>query len=424
MRRLVAAVAVVSSLGAGLGLTRQGGISSVDRDFYKRMLADARKDIEKNYYDAGFRGLDLESTFQDASTKLLAAGSSAEAIDVITATVLLLDDSHTRFYPPPRATRVDYGWSMAAVGEDALVIQVNPASDAASRGLAAGDRVLALNRFRPTRANLWQIQHYYRVVRPQALQRIQVRKPDGSERTLDVKSKVEQRRVVQILDAILEAFDEAQAEADTSATVEPGVLVWRMRSFGDSDDLGPFVARARKAGALVLDLRGNAGGDLECLKTITGLLFEREVPLMTMVGRKGETREVAKPKRNPFLGKLVVLIDSRSASASELLARTVQLQKRGSVVGDRSAGAVMASQFFSHSFGVGNVAYYATSVTIADVLMPDGGRLERTGVKPDETVLPSTADLAAGRDPALARAVALAGGSITPEQAGQLTFHK
>jgi carboxyl-terminal processing protease len=145
---------------------------------------------------------------------------------------------------------------------------------------------------------------------------------------------------------------------------------------------------------------------------------------MTMVGRKGETREVAKPKRNPFLGKLVVLIDSRSASASELLARTVQLQKRGSVVGDRSAGAVMASQFFSHSFGVGNVAYYATSVTIADVLMPDGGRLERTGVKPDETVLPSTADLAAGRDPALARAVALAGGSITPEQAGQLTFHK
>jgi hypothetical protein len=54
----------------------------------------------------------------------------------------------------------------------------------------------------------------------------------------------------------------------------------------------------------------------------------------------------------------------------------------------------------------------------------DGGRLERVGVSPDEIVLPSPADLAAGRDPVLARAVALAGGTLTAEDAGRFTYRE
>jgi len=50
--------------------------------------------------------------------------------------------------------------------------------------------------------------------------------------------------------------------------------------------------------------------------------------------------------------------------------------------------------------------------------MSDGVSLEKRGVTPDETLLPSGADLAARRDPALARAVTLLGGTLTPEQAG------
>ena len=116
-----------------------------------------------------------------------------------------------------------------------------------------------------------------------------------------------------------------------------------------------------------------------------------------------------------------MLVDSQSASAAEMFARIVQIEKRGLVLGDRTAGAVMRSRLISHKAdSLTSTAFYGTSVTVADVRMSDGGSLEKAGVEPDEIVLPTQNDLASGRDPLLARAIELAGGTITPEEAGRL----
>jgi carboxyl-terminal processing protease len=121
-----------------------------------------------------------------------------------------------------------------------------------------------------------------------------------------------------------------------------------------------------------------------------------------------------------FGGQLIVLIDSRSGSAAELFARTVQLEKLGTVIGDRSAGAVMQSRLFPFELGADTVIFYAASITDADIIMTDGKSLENTGVTPDKLMLPTGADLAAQRDPVLAYAASLAGVKLDPEKAGAL----
>jgi C-terminal processing protease CtpA/Prc len=388
------------------------------------MLVDSRRDIEKNYYDPKLRGIDLAATIAAAKIRVEAATSTAEAIDAVSAVFDVFKDSHTQFYPPPRATRVDYGWRMAAVGEAPLVMTVDPASDAARQGLAAGDRVLAINRFVPTRATIRQITHYYGVVRPQIQQRVTVRTPDGTERAFDIQSKAQRREIIQLTDAFEEALDSMAASDDSYGQVDPDIAVWRMTEFRDAEAMGRGIAQARKGKTLVLDLRGNPGGELDGLRALVGLLCEREVVVMTRVSREGEKVEVAKPKGKRFPGKLIVLIDSRSASASECLARIVQIEKRGTVVGDRSSGLVMVSEQFGHAFGIGRSTFYGTSVTVSDIRMSDGNRLEGVGVTPDEVILPAPADLAAGRDPVLARAITLAGGTMSPEQAGKLALRQ
>ena len=81
----------------------------------------------------------------------------------------------------------------------------------------------------------------------------------------------------------------------------------------------------------------------------------------------------------------------------------------------------MTSRFHPLTVSHGeNIIAYGVSVTAADVIMSDDGRLEKKGVVPDFKVLPTAEDLAAGRDPALAQALKFAGQNLDPAQAGAL----
>ena len=141
-----------------------------------------------------------------------------------------------------------------------------------------------------------------------------------------------------------------------------------------------------------------------------------------MKGRKKIDPSIAKTRgNNGFKGKLIVLVDSDSGSAAEIFARLIQLEKRGTVLGDVSAGAVMQSKFFETNMGTQNVVSFGVSVTEADVIMSDGKSLEHTGVIPDEVILLTGSDLASGKDPIMARAVEILGGILSAEAAGKMS---
>jgi carboxyl-terminal processing protease len=189
-------------------------------------------------------------------------------------------------------------------------------------------------------------------------------------------------------------------------------------------DLDEYVAkRVKGAKALILDLRGNPGGYVDTLERLTSHFFDREIQIAELRGRRKMKPMVARKRRGkPFGGRLIVLVDSDSASASEIFAHLMQLEKRGRVIGDRSAGAVMQSESMTGklSAGADSVIVFTLSITNADVIMADDKSLEHVGVTPDELLLPTAQDYAAGRDPVLMRAIELAGGKVSPEGSGKL----
>ena len=113
---------------------------------------------------------------------------------------------------------------------------------------------MGLNRFQPDRNNLPQILHLYHFVRPQAQQRLVVRKPDGSERTLDVISKVTTRRITELDDLLGEILETIWRERDRYAPVGADILVWRMTGFGNPESVQELGQALRNA-AIDAELR-------------------------------------------------------------------------------------------------------------------------------------------------------------------------
>ncbi len=182
---------------------------------------------------------------------------------------------------------------------------------------------------------------------------------------------------------------------------------------------------------MILDLRGNHGGLIDTLLYLTSYFFDREVKVGTERSKKKTRDIVVKGKKDAsFKGDLGVLIDSESASSSEIFARTIQLEKRGTVYGDTSRGAVETALFYGLSTSTGGMNIYGIpysfvaffECSVGDFVMPDGGRLEGPGVSPDIAIGPSPAALVAKADPVLAYAAGLLGAKMTGEQAGELHF--
>jgi C-terminal processing protease CtpA/Prc len=391
-----------------------------------------RLDIEKHYYDQNFHGIDLRERFGQADERIKNAKSNSEIFGVIAQALLDFDDSHLFFIPPARVAKVEYGWQMQAIGDKCYVIAVKPGSDAEAKGLKRGDLILSIDGFTPTREVAWKIRYYYYTLRPKPGMRLVVQSPEGAPRQVDVIAKIQQGKKQMDLTGwgtggdipsiLIEAENEARINRDRFFEKD-NVIIWKMPGFDiyDENELANIMVRVKKHQALILDLRGNGGGLVVMLKRLIGYFFEQDIKVSEMKYRKEVKTEVAESKGNSgFKGKLIVLIDSGSASASEIFARVIQLEKRGIVLGDRSAGAVMQSRQHGHEVGLETVSYYGASITNADVIMKDGKSIEHVGVTPDELLLPTAADLAASRDPVLSHAAELVGLKLDSGAAGKL----
>lgn len=403
-----------------------------ERSRGRDMLKALKEDIKKNYYDPNFRGIDLEARFKVADEKMQQAQSIGQVFGIIAQTLLDFDDSHTFFLPPSRSDTVEYGWQMQAIGDKCFVVAVKPGSDAEAKGLQPGDQVLNVVGFKPTRELLWKINYLLYSLRPMPVLQLAIQKPSGEQKQLELQANVKRgKRVLDLTGRdggndrhalMLEAEAEDRLNRHRYVEVGEDVFIWKMPQFDLSDQqVDELMGKAKKRKALILDLRSNGGGSEDTLKRLAAYFVDKETKVGDLKGRKEMKSLTVKTRgEDVFKGKLIVLVDTQSGSASEVFARLIQLEKRGTVIGDRTAGAVMRSRVYDHQIGSDKIILYGASITDADLIMTDGKSLERTGVTPDETLLPTAAELAAKRDPVLARAAELAGAKVSPEKAGTM----
>lgn len=403
-------------------------MSNLERGEAQDMLRAVANDIRKHYYDPNLHGVDWDAAVARASQQIEKAVSMEVSFSYIAAAVDTLNDSHTVFRPPVGYQRYDYGWQYQIIGERCYVTAVRPKSDAEAKGIHPGDEILTINGFLPDRSNIWKMQYLLTTLHPQPALKLLLQLPGtGKSREVEVAAEIYQRKHPNDLSLSWRRAIEEQAREKRARTVEISdeLMIAQLPYFGlENSAVLSMIGRARKHRTLILDLRGNPGGSVDTLKFIVGSLFDKELKIADRITRNATKPMEAKLQHNPFTGKLIVLVDSESASGSELLARVVQLEHRGIVLGDRSAGKVMESNFYLNRNGGSLVFFYGEMISDADLIMSDGKSLEHIGVTPDEVLLPKAADLAEGRDPVLAHAAQLAGVPLTPEAAGKLFPHE
>jgi C-terminal processing protease CtpA/Prc len=403
------------------------GLSRFEVQRAHMMLNIIRKDLEKYYYDEGLHGIQLEDAFKRASDRIDQAKSVSQLFAAISRPLLELNDSHTFFIPPGRSSVIHFGWQMQMVGDRCYITALQKGSDAGARGVKKGDMILEVDGHRPVRENLWGMYYVYRILAPRTSLPLLVQSPGGQPRRIEVAAKVETKKrlmrltsVTDFNEFIREMKDRAYLSRHRLQEVGEDLLIWKMPQFDMTvDEVRTEMNRVAKRKALVLDLRGNQGGAVETLEGMIGALVGEKTKIGDLKSREPQQPMLAKKAGDVYAGTLVVLVDSDSASASELFARMMQLTGRGKVIGDRTSGSVMESRGYDHMIGDNSGIFFATSITIADIIMSDGKSLEHSGVVPDELLLPTAEDLAAGRDPVLARTASLCGAEITPEKAGE-----
>ena len=428
-------LSVAGMILAGIPPSARGqGLNSIDRENSLDAVRTLRDLVKKHYYDPKFHGVDLDAQYAAAVAKLRQATTLGQANAYVEAFLASLHDSHTYYVPGGQSIEADYGYQAKIIGDDCYITEVEPGSDAVTK-LQPGDAVAGIDGFRVNRADYFELSRFLRELSLQPQTTFMLKDPDGKIRSnVVVQTKLVPRRITDDQGGVAleaEIQDEYRRIEGLEQSLEiqyhnfTDVFVAKMPTFLiDTGTVDDMMAKARKKSGVVIDLRGNGGGSVDALERLVSYFFDHDVAIDNPISRDNKVKPlVAKTRgKETFTGKVVVLVDSQSASASELFARVMQLEKRGVVVGDRSGGYVMQAQIFSLPTD-SNPLYHA-SVTRADVIMKDGKSLEGVGVTPDYLELPTGEDLAKQRDPAMSKALALVGVDMDPTAAAKLfTFY-
>lgn len=163
---------------------------------------------------------------------------------------------------------------------------------------------------------------------------------------------------------------------DASIMLDDGIGYIKLSRFSNTayNEYMEAFDRLRGKGmeTLILDLRGNVGGYLRQAVAIADEFLDADKMIVYTQGRSRDKREFRSTNIGSFeQGKLIILIDENSASASEIVAGAVQDNDRGLIMGRRSFGKGLVQEQIQLSDGS------AVRITVSRYYTPTGRSIQR-----------------------------------------------
>lgn len=172
-------------------------------------------------------------------------------------------------------------------------------------------------------------------------------------------------------------------ETVTYKMLEDNIGYIQIQEFDDVtlDQFTDALATCRGSGmeGLILDLRGNPGGNLSTVCDIARLMLPKGLIVYTE-DKNGEREEYSCDGEHQMTEKLVVLVDGNSASASEILAGAVKDYGIGTLVGTTTFGKGIVQRIMRLSDGS------AVKLTVSNYYTPNGNNIHKIGIEPDVEV--------------------------------------
>lgn len=296
--------------------------------------------------------------------------------------------SHIRFRTPAAATSrqtttvIGVGLT-ARPGEGGLsIVAVTAKSPAEEQGVKAGQIILEVDGKAPESPAVLSGE-------------------EGTDVKLKIKDEAGAEREITLKRQRFSAF-----RPDTLTWTDESSAVLRVQSFSrgyNQKEIEELMKEAAKAKYLVLDLRSNGGGAVNNLQHLLSLFLPPDTVIGTFINRttfdayskekpnaSATLLEIAewtdrkyktsKKAVEPFAGKVAVLINRGSASASEICSSALREVLGAPLIGGQTAGAVLASVYGKLPQG------YEIQYPVSDYVSAKGVRLEANPVKPDHEV--------------------------------------
>ena len=271
-------------------------------------------------------------------------------------------DPHSVFFDPGQfeqlkklqtSTDKGFGTVVSVLPGRVIVLQTTPGTPSAKSGMAPGDEILAVNGYQLSRLDTEQLIALLTQSRQQQAQLI-VRRPGNAR----------------FLNFVLTPEEMQTPSVERAFFLKPGIGYLRVASFDEKT--GRLIKDAieklggRDLKGLVLDLRKNPGGLVTSALETAALFLKPGARIVTVRGRNvAEKSENVPSGATPYEFPLAVLVNERTASASEIVTGALQDHDRATVIGEVSYGKGLVQSVYPLSLGTGlaltTALYYTPS---------------------------------------------------------------